>query len=60
MSGAHTLKAYVVAVILVMLIVLGVIRFLRGPQTMGTVAVFFVGFLMGMLAMYIAVHVYGP
>ncbi len=55
----HTLTGYVIAVVLVMLGVLALIWYLRGPATTRTVAVFFTGFLMGMLAMYIAVHVYG-
>ncbi len=53
-----SLQGYVIAVVLVMLIVVGVIWLLRGAQTARTTIVFFVGFLVGMLAMYIAVHVY--
>ncbi len=55
----HTLTGYVIAVVLVMFGVLALIWYLRGPAQTRTVAVFFAGFLMGMLAMYVAVHVYG-
>ncbi len=57
MFPRHTLTTYVVAVIIVMAIVIGVF-WLTGDARTQRVLTFFIGFICGMIAMYIAVHVY--
>ncbi len=54
----HSLLTYVIAVIIVLLVVNAVAWFVGGPARLRSFATFSGGFLMGMLAMWIAVHVY--
>jgi hypothetical protein len=49
---------YAAAVMLALATMLGVTYVARGPAAAAAASVFAVGFLLGMLAMYIAVHVY--
>jgi len=52
------LMGYVIAVIVVWILILIITRFVAGPDRFKTMLVFAGGFMMGMLAMYIAVHIY--
>jgi formate hydrogenlyase subunit 3/multisubunit Na+/H+ antiporter MnhD subunit len=52
------LARYVIAVIVVMAVILCAIWFMGDNARFRTFAIFFGGFLMGMLAMFIAVHLY--
>ena len=54
----HTLTGYVVAVIIVWAVILGVMWFFGNVVRFRTLALFCAGFFIGMLAMYIAQHVY--
>ncbi|HET9641245.1 MAG TPA: hypothetical protein VFP46_00105 [Candidatus Paceibacterota bacterium] len=49
---------YVVAVIVVMALINAFAWYTGKPTNLRTMSVFSTGFLIGMLAMYIAVHVY--
>ena len=52
------LIVYVIGVALVWAVVLGLAWFIGGPARFNTFALVCLGFALGMLAMYIAVHVY--
>jgi hypothetical protein len=52
------LYGYVIAVAIVWAIILWVVHSMGDADRFRAVAVFFSGFVIGMLAMYIAVHVY--
>ncbi len=54
----YPLKVYVISVIIVLIILNILVWYLRGSAESMIVMVFSAGFLLGMLAMYIAVHVY--
>jgi hypothetical protein len=49
---------YVIAVLVVLAVLNGLMQYLGGAARARDVAIFSAGFLIGMLAMYIAVHVY--
>jgi uncharacterized membrane protein len=55
--NAHPLWGYVVAVVVVMVVIVGVMHFFY-PERQREVFWHCVSFLFGMLAMYIAVHIY--
>ncbi len=58
MFHQRTLTAYIVAVVIVMAVVI-VIRWLAaGDRGAEQTLIFFSGFLFGMIAMYIAMHIY--
>jgi hypothetical protein len=52
------LTRYVIGVLIVWAIILCSAWFMRGRKNFRTLALFCAGFLIGMLAMYIAVHLY--
>jgi hypothetical protein len=52
------LFVYVIGVVVAWAVVLGLARFIGGPARLQTYALICGGFALGMLAMYIAVHVY--
>lgn len=52
------LTRYVVGVLIAWAIVLCLARFIGGEERFTTVALLCTGFFLGMLAMYIAVHLY--
>ena len=52
------LIVYVIGVAIVWAVVLGLAWFIGGPARFNTFAFVCLGFALGMLAMYIAVHVY--
>jgi hypothetical protein len=52
------LTRYVIAVLIVWAIILCSTWFMGGGKNFRTLALFCAGFLIGMLAMYIAVHLY--
>jgi len=54
----HSLSQYVLAVIVVFILLNTIVYFALGKEKFFDVAKFSLGFLLGMLAMYIAVHVY--
>lgn len=54
----YPLKVYVIAVVIVLIILNLLVWYLRGSAESTVVMTFSAGFLLGMLAMYIAVHVY--
>ena len=54
----YNLKVYVIAVIVVMAVILAVTWFAGDSVLFTKLADFFAAFLLGMLAMWIAVHVY--
>ena len=56
----HTLAGFVVGVFTAMALVLCASWFIRGIKRFKTMAVFFSGFVLGMLAMFIATHFYTP
>jgi putative flippase GtrA len=58
MFPRHTLTSYVVAVIIIMAILIGVFWLIGGYDKAQKLLTFFIGFICGMIAMYIAVHVY--
>ena len=58
MSSLHTLKSYVIGVILVIAILVGIKAYLSGMAEASKATLFSGGFLLGMLAMYIAIRVY--
>ena len=59
MSSPHTLKRYVIGVILVLAILVGIKSFLSGNMAEASKATLFSGgFLLGMLAMYIAIRIH--
>ncbi|MDD5527810.1 MAG: hypothetical protein PHO56_02420 [Patescibacteria group bacterium] len=60
MPGLKTrqLRFYVISVIIVFAIVLSLRYFILGPSRVLGVAVFCAGFLLGMLGMFIAAHLY--
>jgi hypothetical protein len=60
LSEMHTLTGFVVGVFTAMVFVLGASWFIRGIKRFKTMAVFFSGFVLGMLAMFIATHFYTP
>lgn len=55
---SHALATYVVAVVIVLALLNVATWLVAGPSRLHTIAAFSGGFLMGMLAMWIAVHVY--
>ena len=52
------LIVYVIGVAIIWAVVLGLAWFIGGPARLNTFALVCLGFALGMLAMYIAVHVY--
>ena len=52
------LNRYIISVVIVWAVILIVVRFYGSPERFRTMAVFCAGFMIGMLAMWIAVHVY--
>ncbi len=52
------LSRYIIAVILVWVIILTIVKFFGSSTRFRTMSIFCAGFLIGMLAMWIAVHVY--
>jgi len=52
------LSRYVVAVVIVWAIILVIVRFYGSSGRFRTMLIFCAGFLIGMFAMWIAVHVY--
>jgi len=52
------LNRYIISVILVWAIILITLRFFGSNERFKTISVFCAGFIIGMLAMWIAVHVY--
>ncbi len=56
----HTLTGFVAGVLTAMAFVLFASWFIRGIKRFKTTAVFFSGFVLGMLAMFIATHFYTP
>jgi small neutral amino acid transporter SnatA (MarC family) len=55
---AHSLTGYVIAVLVVWLVILVVSYFVRGPEIALSMFRVFGGFVLGMIAMYIATRVY--
>ncbi len=58
MFPQRVLSSYVVAVIIVMAVVIGFRWLIGGYEAALKTLIFFAGFLCGMVAMYIALHVY--
>ncbi|HAM50418.1 MAG TPA: hypothetical protein DCP92_06875 [Nitrospiraceae bacterium] len=54
----YPLSLYVICVIIVLVLINYIAWFVGGEARLKSVEIFSVGFLLGMLAMYIAVHVY--
>jgi len=54
----HPLSQYVIAVVVVLALVNAFIYFVWGKEKFLDVSKYSLGFLFGMLAMYIAVHIY--
>ena len=54
----YPLSLYVVGVMVALAIINYIAWLTGGAEKLGTMELFSVGFLLGMLAMYIAVHVY--
>ncbi len=54
----YPLSQYVIAVIVVLILLNTTIYFVLGKEKFLGVAKYSLGFLLGMLAMYIAVHIY--
>jgi len=52
------LSRYIIAVVLVWVLILIIVRFFGSSERFKTMLIFCAGFLIGMLAMWIAVHVY--
>jgi len=52
------LNRYIIAVVLVWAVILTVARLFGSSERFKTMSIFCAGFLIGMLAMWIAVHVY--
>lgn len=52
------LNRYIISVILVWVLILAIVRFWGSSTRFKTMSIFCAGFLIGMLAMWIAVHVY--
>jgi len=52
------LSRYIISVIIVWAIILTVVKFFGSSERFKTMCIFCAGFLIGMLAMWIAVHVY--
>ncbi len=52
------LSRYIISVICVWAIILIIVRFYGSSERFKTMSIFCAGFLIGMLAMWIAVHVY--
>jgi hypothetical protein len=58
MNKKYPLWLYVIGVVIVLAIINCIARFVGGEAKFGAIEIFSLGFLMGMLAMYVAVHVY--
>ncbi len=58
MNNKKSLLWYVVGVIVVMVVVLCIRWLIGGEPSVQTIEIFCAGFLLGMLGMYIAVHLY--
>jgi Zn-dependent protease with chaperone function len=58
MFAQHTLTRYIIAVIIVLAVVTGIRWLMAGYDGAAKMAVFGGGFLCGMAAMYIAMHIY--
>ena len=58
MFAQRTLTTYVIAVIIVLAVVTGVRWLTAGYEGAAKMLIFSAGFLCGMIAMYIATHVY--
>ena len=52
------LSRYIIAVIIVWAFILVIVKFFGSAERFRTMLIFCAGFLIGMLAMWIAVHVY--
>ncbi len=58
MNPSHSLTVYVIGVIIVLAVVNGITWLVGGMGRFRTMELVSLGFLLGMLAMYIAMHVY--
>ncbi len=58
MFGQRTLASYVAAVVIVLAIVTGIRWLMGGYEAAAKMLIFSAGFLFGMVAMYIAMHIY--
>ena len=58
MFPQRTLTTYVIAVVIVMAVVVLIRWLVAGHEGAQKMLIFFAGFLFGMIAMYIATHVY--
>jgi hypothetical protein len=54
----HSLQGYVIGVVIVFAFLIALVWLIRGAAEARTVGTFALGFLAGMLSMYIAVHIY--
>lgn len=54
----YNLRVYVVGVVIVLAVINCIAWFLNGGTNAKVIEIFSAGFLLGMLAMYIAVHLY--
>ncbi len=52
------LNRYIVSVVIVWAVILILVRFFASGERFRTMSIFCAGFMIGMLAMWIAVHVY--
>ena len=52
------LSRYIISVVIVWVIILITVRFFGSSERFRTMLIFCAGFMIGMLAMWIAVHVY--
>jgi hypothetical protein len=58
MFSQRALTTYLAAVVIVMAVLIGIRWLIAGGAGAGKTLIFCVGFLFGMIAMYIALHVY--
>ncbi len=58
MNPQRTLTTYVIAVLVVMAVVIGIRWLTGGYGSALKVMIFFAGFVCGMIAMYLAMHLY--
>ena len=58
MFPQRTLTTYVIAVVIVMAILIGIRWLIGGSQAAEKMLIFSAGFLFGMIAIYIAMHIY--
>ena len=58
MQNKHPLYVYVIGVAVVWAIILGIVWHIGNMETFGKFVSVCAGFVLGMIAMYIAVHIY--